>query len=551
MSSADARRIVLAALRVGQAVTHEFRRTGQLFRLALRRDRWVMPWWVFALGAITAVYYQQFEKLYPTEAGRQTLVVAAKANPAWVALSGPLLSNSVGALALWKSSITVVVLALAVSLTVVRHGRADEEFGRRELLESTPIGRLAHPAAAVLLGVVAATATGVIDAAMLSAVGAPIGGSLLAGAALALVGIVFALLAALAGELTQSARTARVIAGGVLALSFLLRAAGDVGEASGRGWLSWLSPLGWANAVQAFGANRWWVLLLPIALIAVATPVVFVIDRRRDIGSGVLQARLGRPTAKRSLRSPFALSWRLQRTTLFAWALGFMLMGYVLGSSIKSLADTLNSSPQLIEWLQRLGGVGAVTDLYNAVVINVAGIIAAGYAISATLRLHSEEDSGHAEMLLSNAVSRMRWAWSHLIVALLGSAVLMLVVGVTAGLSQDAAMGTGTKALNSLVQASLVQLPAVWLLAAITVLLIGVAPKWAMLSWAVYAVMFLCGVIIPAAWPNSHIADLSPFTHIPRLPGSAMTWQPVLWLSALTVVGLAAGLFGLRRRDMR
>lgn len=98
-------------------MTHEFGRTGQLFRLALRRDRWVMPWWVFALGAITAVYYQQFEKLYPTEAERQTLVIATKANPAWVALSGPLLSNSVGALALWKSSITVVVLALAVPLS--------------------------------------------------------------------------------------------------------------------------------------------------------------------------------------------------------------------------------------------------------------------------------------------------------------------------------------------------------------------------------------------------------------------------------------------------
>lgn len=529
---------------------HEFRGTLQLLRLALRRDRWIMPWWVLALGCITSVYYVQFQDLYPTEAMRETLVVATKANPAWVALSGPLNSNSIGALALWKSSITIVILVLAVMLTVVRHGRADEEFGRRELLESAPIGRFAHPSAALLMGVIGAVATGIFEIVTLMAVKAPIDGSVLAGSALALTGVVFAVIAGLAGELTQSARTARLVAGAALGTFYLMRAAGDVGADSGKGWLSWLSPIGWANAVEAFGANKWWVLVLPFALAVVLTPVVFAIDRSRDLGSGLLQARPGRAHARRSLRSTAALAWRLQRTTWLAWAAGFVLMGYVLGSSIKSLIDTLSSSPQMTQLLERLGGVGGAADLYNAIVVNIAGIIAAGYGVAVSLRLHAEEDTGRAEMVLSNAVSRMRWAWSYLTIALVGSTSLMLVLGVTAGVSQDIALGTGTKALRELVGASLAQLPAVWLLVGIALLLFGWLPRWSMLAWAIYAGTFLVGILVPAAWPNSRLDELSPFTHIPRLPAEPMTWTPLIWLSALTVLGLGLGLFGLRRRDI-
>jgi len=56
------------------------------------------------------------------------------------------------------------------------------------------------------------------------------------------VGLTFAAVAGVAVQLTESAGTAKGIAGAILGLSYLLRAAGDVGE---RSWLSWLSPIGW------------------------------------------------------------------------------------------------------------------------------------------------------------------------------------------------------------------------------------------------------------------------------------------------------------------
>ncbi|GGV20637.1 hypothetical protein GCM10010182_48340 [Actinomadura cremea] len=44
--------------------------------------------------------------------------------------------------------------------------------------------------------------------------------------------------------------------------------------------------------------------------------------------------------------------------------------------------------------------------------------------------------------------------------------------------------------------------------------------------------------------------DVSPFTHIPKLPGADFTATPLLWLLALTTALTAIGLLGFRRRDL-
>ena len=44
--------------------------------------------------------------------------------------------------------------------------------------------------------------------------------------------------------------------------------------------------------------------------------------------------------------------------------------------------------------------------------------------------------------------------------------------------------------------------------------------------------------------------DISPFTHVPRLPGAAVTAGPLLWLGGIALAAGAAGLTGLRRRDL-
>jgi ABC-2 type transport system permease protein len=46
------------------------------------------------------------------------------------------------------------------------------------------------------------------------------------------------------------------------------------------------------------------------------------------------------------------------------------------------------------------------------------------------------------------------------------------------------------------------------------------------------------------------VMDISPFTHAPRLPDGTVSAAPLLWLGLAALALAAAGLAGLRRRDV-
>ena len=100
-----------------------------------------------------------------------------------------------------------------------------------------------------------------------------------------------------------------------------------------------------------------------------------------------------------------------------------------------------------------------------------------------------------------------------------------------------------------LIGAALARLPAVLVLAAVAVLLVGLLP-WAAsaLTWTAVA---LTGVIAvfgpPLQWP-AWMMGISPYA--PRLPGAAVTAGPLLWLGGIALAAGAAGLISLRRRDL-
>ena len=108
----------------------------------------------------------------------------------------------------------------------------------------------------------------------------PAAGSLAFGAALAGSGLVFTAVAAVAAQLSPSARFARGSAFAVLGTAFTLRAVGDAGS----GTLSWLSPLGWSLQVRPYAGDHFWVLLLHLATTAVLTAVAYRLLAGRDVG---------------------------------------------------------------------------------------------------------------------------------------------------------------------------------------------------------------------------------------------------------------------------
>lgn len=517
-----------------------------MLRLYLRRDRVSLPLWVLLLSLpLATVYVGSIEKVYPTQAARAGFAATIMASPAQRALYGQVYNDSLGAVGIWKAGMFHVLIAVAVILTVIRHTRADEESGRTELVDSTGVGRYASLTAALILSFGASVATGAIGAVGLLTTTVPPGGSLAFGAALAGSGVVFTAVAAVTAQLSASARFARGAAFAVLGAAFTLRAVGDAGS----GALSWLSPLGWSLQVRPYAGDRWWVLLLHLVTVCVLTAVAYRLLAGRDVGAGLVAERAGPATAAPALRNAFGLAWRLNRGALLLWTVGLCLYGLVMGSVAHGIGDEVGSGVAR-DIVARMGGTTVLEEAFVAVAFNMMGMVASAFAISLTLRPHQEESGLRAETTLAGAVSRNRWLASHLVTALLGSAVAMLLAGITGGLVYGVAAGDVGGKLATVVGTAAVQLPAVWLASAVTVGLFGLAPRFTPVAWGVligFIALYLIGSL--AGFPQ-WVLDLEPFAHVPRV-GSGFTAVPMLWLLVIDAALITLGAMAFRRRDLR
>ncbi|MCR6483415.1 ABC transporter permease [Amycolatopsis sp. OK19-0408] len=511
--------------------------TWALLRLVLRRDRLLMPLWVVCLAAAPMGYLSSIKAAYPDAASRQQFYDLNASSATFVVRNGPLYGSSAGNLLAWQCGFVPVVVGLIALLTVVRHTRTEEEAGRRELTGATVVGRHAGLAAAVIASCGACLGYGILVGLGVSAQGVPPAGGLALGLGFSLVGWVFTGVGAVVAQLTWGASGARGIGIGVLVLAFLLRAAGDSGSA---GWLSWLSPIGWAHRLRPFAGEQWWVLLLGLLATGLLVVLAVALSARRDLGAALLPARLGRAGARASLRSPLALAWRLQRGTLLVWTGCLALVGLLMGGVAQNVASLARDNQAVADVFSRVGGGGAVTDAYLAGTMTLFGLAAAGYAVQATLKLRAEEAAGRAEPVLATAVGRIGWALAHLTFALLGSAFLLAVTGLTTGAAYGA----------SLVPAALAQLPAVWVLAGLTALLIGFLPRFAAAAWGLLGAFLLVSLVGSALRWNDVVLGVSPFQHLARLPGGTFTVAPVLWLGAIALAMGIGGLAALRRRDI-
>ena len=509
--------------------------------------------WVYVLAAFAYVSVVSTKKLYPTAASLQAFAEGAGADRVTRAIYGPAGDlHTLGGLATWKLSVFGVVGVAVMSMfIVVRHTRGDEDAGRLELVGAGAVGRLAALTSGLLTALLAN-----LGVALLVAIGLAVGGlpwipSLAFGLGMAAAGCVFAAITAVAAQLAGSRRPAIGLVTSVIALAYLLRAVGDA--ASSGSWaasLSWLSPIGWAQQMRPYGPLHWWVLVIPVLVTFAVTAAAYAIAGRRDLGTGLLPVRPGPPVAGASLRNSFGLAWRLQRGTLVAWAAGFALYGLVIGGLTAGIGPLVGNNAAARKLFVELGGQTGLVNALLAATMGFMGVAAAIYAIQAALRLRGEESGERAEPVLAAAVGRIRWAWSHLVFAVAGPVVLLLLVGLTTGLVYGAHTGDMGKALGQLVGSALVQLPAVWVLAGIAVLLFGLVPRWSAAAWGALVGSLVLTELGSLVNLSKWAADISPFTHVPKLPGGTFTATPLVWLLVVAVALTAAGLAGLRRRDL-
>jgi len=518
-------------------------------RLALRRDRIWWPAWIVLISLQVVATAGAYQSLYPTPQSRLSLGPTMGNNPSLRAMYGPAFDlTSAGGFTAWRiGGFAAAVIALMSLLAVIRHSRAEEEAGRLELLRSGVVGRHAPLTAALLVTIGANVTLAVIVVVGLIAQNVPVAGTVAMGLGFVGCGIVFAGVGAVTAQISENARPARGMAASVLGVAYLLRAVGDSSDTAT--WLSWLSPIGWAQQTRPFADERWWALGIPLVVGVGLIALAMSLEGRRDFGGGLRPSPLGPERAAARLSSAAGLAWRLQRGSLLAWTIGIAIFAGAIGSVANGVLDIFKGNPQLEEMIRRIGGAQSLIDAFFAAVLPLMAIVGTIHSVQAMLRLRSEETETRVEQVLGTAVTRTQIMGSHLVHAVASPPILMTAVGLSAGGAYAASVHDASKVWGVL-GGALVLVPAMWVLTGVTMALIGMAPQRSALAWGALAGCGFLGQLGPILQLPDKVLRISPFANVPQFPGADLEIMPLAILGLIAIALTAAGIRGFQRRDI-
>ncbi|MGH3506940.1 MAG: ABC transporter permease [Nocardioidaceae bacterium] len=523
-----------------------FTGTLTMVRLILRRDRIRLPVWIVAIVGIVYASAGAVQGLYDTPAKQALYDQTVGSSGATIAMSGPPVAlDTVGGITVYEVSISAIIaITLMAIFLVVRHTRGDEEAGRTELLLAGVLGRHAPTAATAIVVGAACVVIGLGITGSFLSFDLAATSSLLFGASITAVGVIFVGFALVAAQVTEHARGATGLGLAALGVAFVLRAIGDVADS----WISFLSPIGWTQQVSAFGDERWWPLLLTLGATCALGVLAGCLVRHRDVGAGLVAPRPGPPNASTGLARPSGLAFRLQRAGLLGWLAGMAVLGVAFGSLGQDVQDMLEGNPDLRDAITRAGGASLV-DSYYAMILMISALIATGFTLASVLRIRSEEVGGRVESLLATPLSRYAWSLGSLLVTLFGTVLILVTTGVGTGLTHALVTGDSGKGWQ-LTAGSLAYLPAMLVLGGFAFLLVGWVPRAAVAAWGILAVCVVIGWLGELLSLPDWLMDLSPYTQSPQLPMTDMSWTPVVVMTVVAAAFTLIGALGLRRRDI-
>lgn len=529
---------------------NSFAGTGRLLLLALKRDKIKLPVWILGITLMLISMAATYTGMLTQDNIIEMITLRAE-SPAIRAFDAPASGASLGSFTMLRVSGFIAIIIAVMSIqAIVRHTRQNEENGQSELIGSTVTGRYASLTAALILTVGANILLSVLSAFAFLMNGLPADGSFTAGAAFGATGIAFAGIAAVTAQLSQSSRGANGLGSIGLGVAFLLSSAGNMaGEFNPdtmeveSAWPVWLSPFGWYQQMRSFGQNNLWILLLFVIFFAAMTGLAFILNKRRDVGMGILPARRGPSEASASLLSPFGLAWRLQRSTFIAWLISLFVIGSVLGS----VSGEFGKAVKDIEGADKIFGEINATEAFLGQIIGMIGACIVIYVVQSLLRMRGEEVNGTMEPVLATSVSRAKWMASHLLCCSLCTIISLLFLGLGAGI---ASTGEDGASVISMVEAALLQLPAIAVIAGLTIAAFGLLPRFtAALAWTGLAVSLITGPMFgPMMDLPEEIINISPFSHI-STNISNVTAEPVIILLTIAVSLTVLGFMSFRHRN--
>ena len=483
--------------------------------------------------------------IYTTPEKIHTYAQAVTAGDALVAINGRVegIDSLGGVIADEFGFLAAFLLPLLGIRLVAQVTRSEEEAGRLETVLAGRVARHVPVLAGLVLASVAIFVTAIAFALGLIAFGVPATRSVLYAASLGTLAFVFAGLAALLAQVTLHSRGVYMWGLLILAAAYVLRGVGDVTNT----WVTWLSPLGWAEKAAPFGDMRWWTLLIPLAVGGLLAALAVVVAGRRDLGSSLLRGGAGSARATTWLRSPIGLATAIHQPAILGWLAGAVILAGMMGALAQQFIDAVLGNPTMAEALGVSGahpvdGMVALTQLYIA-------IIATGYAVQAVGSLRGEETAGRLETRLSGTLSRMGWLTAHGLVIVSGLVVIVVASSLVLAAGMAWSMGGGVD-LGSVLGAGAAYLPAELLVGGLALALFGLLPRAFAAVWAAFAFVAFIAFLGPGLNLPGWLLDLSPTTHVGNPPLGTVEALPLVILCAIAAALGVAAAAGFRRRGV-
>jgi len=163
-------------------------------------------------------------------------------------------------------------------------------------------------------------------------------------------------------------------------------------------------------------------------------------------------------------------------------------------------------------------------------------------------RLRTEEKRGRLEPIVATSISRKTIFGSFILIAAFKSVALTLfgILGLYV-----AALPSGFVTFGTLMKATFVYLPALFVIFSVAVFMVGLFPKRNSLVWVLFGysfIMFYFGRLFNI--PEIAIR-VSPFGNIPQLPVQEFSTIPLLILSIIAIGFCVIGIVSFEKRDIK
>lgn len=522
-----------------------------LLLLEFRRHRLLISAWTVLLVALSGGTLSAYQSTYTTPEQRRAATELAQHNAATTMMYGHLAQpGTPAAMFTWEAgAIATILAAVGAVLLAVAVTRSPEDEGTLELVRAAGVDpRSPLRNAVAVLGVVSviiATGCGLavgLQVGRVDAVtwaGAMEYGSVV-GLTYLLVGTVTVVLAQIAPTAGQARLLGFIAVGG----AFALRAFGDTRDIAG---LSWLSPLGLRATVRPFDGDRWWVLLVYLAVAAMLVRLAVALSARREYGAGLLRRR-NTSDARLEVHSGLRLTAHLARGSVLTWAVGIACVG-VLFSAMGSGVVQQSQGDDLGGFLGSQLGRGDLTAGYFAYTGTVVGMLACSYAVLSVLKALHDETAGRTDHVL--AVGVRRWAplaWQLVVIAV-ASLGILVCTGALSALTGSQLIGGADVAARAFTYV-VGQWPAAVAAAGWTALVVGLRPRLSALAWLPLLLSGVLSLLGPLLGVPQRLQDVGFFGHVPDIASTRPDTSGLLVMLVVAGSTSALGLAAIAHRDL-